>query len=49
VVLVEQTAEQVTSTHLARLVLTDDGQPGKWIRRLEPQRPVRTVLVVVLT
>jgi hypothetical protein len=47
VVLAKETAEQVTSAHPARLVFSD-GQPGRWIRRLEPQRPVRTVLVVVL-
>jgi hypothetical protein len=48
VVLAKETAEQVTSAHPACLVLSDDGQPGRWIRRLEPQRPMRTVLVVVL-
>jgi hypothetical protein len=39
-VIVKETAEQVTSTHPALLILTDDGQPGRWIRRFEPQRPV---------
>jgi hypothetical protein len=48
VVLAKETAEQITSAHPACLVLSDDGQPGRWIRRLEPQRPVRTVAVVVL-
>jgi hypothetical protein len=44
----KETAEQVTPTHPALLILTDDGHPSTSIRCFEPQRPVRTVLVVVL-
>jgi hypothetical protein len=43
-----ETAKQATSTDPALLVLTDQGHPSKSILRFEPQRPVRTVLVVVL-
>ena len=41
-ILVEQTAEQVTSTHPALPILADDGQPGGLTGRLEPERPVGT-------
>jgi hypothetical protein len=34
--------------HHARLALTDDGQSGGLVRCLKPERPVWTVLVVVL-
>jgi hypothetical protein len=44
----KETAEQVTPTHPALLLLTDDGHPSKAIRRFESQDPVRTVLVVVV-
>jgi hypothetical protein len=44
----KETAKQVTPTHPASLIPTHDGQPGRSLRRFEPQRPVRTVLVVVL-
>jgi hypothetical protein len=44
----EETAEQVTSEHRAVLTLTDDGQLGGSVRRLELERPVWTVPVVVL-
>ncbi len=47
-VLVEETAEQVASEHPAFLTLTDDGQLGGSVRRLELERPVWTVPVVVL-
>jgi hypothetical protein len=47
-VLVEQTAEQVTSTHPALPILADDGQPGGWVWRCQPERPVGTVAVVML-
>ena len=47
-VLVEQTAEQVTSTHPALPILADDGQPGGWVWRCKPERPVGTVAVVML-
>jgi hypothetical protein len=41
-------AEQVTSTHPALPILADDGQPGGWIWRCKPERPVGTVAVVML-
>jgi hypothetical protein len=44
----QQTAEQVTSAHLTSFNLTDDGPSGGSVRRLKPERPVRTVPVVVL-
>jgi hypothetical protein len=44
----KETAEQITSTHPALLLPTNCDHPSKSIRRLEPQRAVRTVLVVVL-
>jgi hypothetical protein len=44
----QETAEQVTSAHLTSFILTDDGQSGGSVRRLKPERPVRTVPVVVL-
>jgi hypothetical protein len=48
-VLVEQTAQQLASMHSAVLiVLTEDGQPSRQIRRLQHQRPVGTVAVVML-
>jgi hypothetical protein len=47
-VLVEEPAEQVTSTHPALLILADNGQPGTGIWRRQPERPVWTVSVVVL-
>jgi hypothetical protein len=43
----QETAEQVTSAHLTSFILTDDGQSGGSVRRLKPERPVRTVPVVV--
>src|SRR5918993_1801749 len=46
-VLVQQAAEQVAPTHSALLILGDNGQPGGLIWRLEPERPVRAVFVVV--
>jgi hypothetical protein len=46
-VLVQQTAEQVAPTHSALLILGVNGQPGGLIWRLEPERPVRAVFVVV--
>jgi hypothetical protein len=45
---VEETAEQVASEHPPFLTLTDDGQLGGSVRRLELERPVWTVPVVVL-
>ena len=47
-VLVEQTAEQVTSTHPALPILADDGRPGGSVWRCKPERPVGTVAVVML-
>ena len=47
-VLVEQTAEQVTSKHPALPILADNGQPGGWVWRCKPERPVGTVAVVML-
>jgi hypothetical protein len=44
----QKTAKQVTSTHPALPILADNGQSGMGIWRHQPQRPVRTVLVVVL-
>jgi hypothetical protein len=34
--------------HVALLIPTDDGQPGRSIGRIKPQRTMRTVLAVVL-
>jgi hypothetical protein len=45
---VEQATEQVSSMNAAVSALIYDGQSGGWIRRLELQRPVRPVPVVVL-
>ena len=46
-VFVEESAEQVTSMHPAWLAVADDPQVGEWIRRLQSERPVGTVMVVV--
>jgi hypothetical protein len=43
----QQTTEQVAPTHSGLLILGDNGQPGGLIWLLEPERPVRAVLVVV--
>jgi hypothetical protein len=45
---VEQATEQVSPMNAAFSALVHDGQSGGWIRRLELQRPVRPVPVVVL-
>jgi hypothetical protein len=45
---VEQATEQVSSMNAAFSALIYDGQSGGWIRRLELQRPMRPVPVVVL-
>jgi hypothetical protein len=47
-VLVEQAAKQVASLHSAAVILAQDGQPGGWVWRFQPKRPVGTMLVVVL-
>jgi hypothetical protein len=44
-VLVEETAEQITSVHRAWPTVADDPQTGGWIRRLQPKRPVWTVVL----
>ena len=44
----EQATEQVSSMNAAVSALIYDGQSGGWVRRLELQRPVRPVPVVVL-
>jgi hypothetical protein len=46
-VFVEESAEQVTSMHPSWLAVADDPQVGEWIRRLQSERPVGTVMVVV--
>ena len=47
-ILVEQATEQVSSMNAAFSALIYDGQSGGWIWRLELQRPMRPVPVVVL-
>ena len=47
-VFVEQTAEQIASTNLARLILADNRQPSRSVRCLKPERSMRTMPVVVL-
>jgi hypothetical protein len=47
-VLMQQTAEQVTSTHPAVVILADDGQPGGWSWPGTPERPVGTVAAGML-
>ena len=44
----EQAAKQVASLHTAAIILAQDGQPGGWVWRFQPKRPVGTMLVVVL-
>jgi hypothetical protein len=46
-VLVQETAEQVRPVHLSWMILGDAARTG-WVRRLQPQRPVRALLVVAL-
>jgi len=43
----EETAEQIASTHAALLILANNGWSGGWVRRLEMERPVGMVPVVV--
>jgi hypothetical protein len=47
-VLVEQAAKQVASLHSAAVILAQDDQPGGWVWRFQPKRPVGTMLVVAL-
>jgi hypothetical protein len=44
----EETAEPITAANLTSLTLADDVQTGGLIRRLQPERPVRTMTVVVV-
>jgi hypothetical protein len=46
-ILVQETAEQVTPVHLSWMILSDAARTG-WVWRLQPQRPVWAMLVVVL-
>jgi hypothetical protein len=47
-VLVEEAAEQVASAHPGSVLLADDAGTGRWIRRLQSERPVQAIPVVVL-
>ena len=47
-VLVNQTAEEITSVHPALPILADDDRVGGCVRCMEAQRPVGAMLVVVL-
>jgi hypothetical protein len=47
-VLVHESAEQVAPVDLGRLILADEGRFDGWIRRLQPERPVRPMGVVML-
>jgi hypothetical protein len=44
---VQESAEQVASMHSASVILADDGRPGWRFWRLQHERPVATVAVVV--
>jgi hypothetical protein len=44
----EEAAEQVASVYNALVILAQDGQPGRRVWRLQQQRPVGTVAVVML-
>jgi hypothetical protein len=47
-VFMQETAEQVASVDSGWLVVADKARSGGWIRRLQPERPVRPMGVVVL-
>jgi hypothetical protein len=47
-VLVKQTAEDIASVDSGRLILAGESQSDGWIRRLQLERPVRPMRVVVL-
>jgi hypothetical protein len=47
-VLVHETTEEITSVDSGRPTHPGERQSDGWIRRLQPERPVRTVGVVVL-
>src|ERR671912_30264 len=44
----DETTEQVTSLHASRLIFVDGSQPSLLERRLQAERPVRSMSVVVL-
>ena len=44
----EEAAEQVASVYNALIILAQDGQLGRRVWRLQQQRPVGTVAVVML-
>ena len=44
----EEAAEQIASVYSALVILAKDGQLGRRVWRLQQQRPVGTVAVVVL-
>jgi hypothetical protein len=44
----EETAQPIAAANLTSLTLADDVQTGGWIRRLQPERPVGTMTVVVV-
>jgi hypothetical protein len=44
----EETAQQIASMHSASVTLAEDGRPAMRIWRLQQQRPVGTVAVVML-
>jgi hypothetical protein len=46
-VLVHESAEQVAPVDLGRLILATEGRFDSWIRRLQPERPMGTMSVVV--
>jgi hypothetical protein len=45
---VEESTEQVASTHGASVILAEVSQPAGWVWWLQPERPVGTVHVVML-
>lgn len=47
-VLVEDPTEEVAAVRLAPMILVEDGEPDARIWRLQQQRPVGTVAVVML-
>jgi hypothetical protein len=47
-VLVEESTEQVASTHRAWFILAEASRPAGRVWWLQPERPVGTMLVVVL-
>jgi hypothetical protein len=47
-VFVQETTKQVASVDPGRLIVAGEGWSDGWIRRLQPERPVRPMRVVVL-